>query len=461
MKNCTLVQKEEVFTAGDYDNSVGKGTKSHCFSFLKTCGVEIFVDTKSVVDFLSFEFNGIKSGQIGVGEKGFFPLVDLEIGIFDTLPLIFTKTKGYKGPIDVYVSEKGFVISKSKVGSVGFVTFFVNLDFFKLEISSNLTAQTNWDILCKPKNFCKEDKDTVYQYFCTTDTVVLKNSCENTDLWNFWKDSLGNIISFEDSLILYPPIKASSYFWEKPCNTGKIVLVENKDAEIIKVPYLCSSKVKLSLPEGEIGLWSTKEFSNSIVVQKAGKYSVKFGNCNTSLDVFISNKDLEFHDFDLDVSVVPDKDTIFLGEKIQTYSNSSNTVFNWFDGNDFQILNPDNPGIYYLSGSLDNCFEWDTLVLFGFLDKCDFPIFKPNVFSPNGDGINETFKIFGPYPTDFLMKVFDRWGKEIFVSRFLNDSWDGTYKGEELEKLAVLVYFAEVFHDFKKCFVKGDVLLMR
>ena len=54
----------------------------------------------------------------------------------------------------------------------------------------------------------------------------------------------------------------------------------------------------------------------------------------------------------------------------------------------------------------------------------------PNAFSPNGDGINETWVIhhLDSYP-GATVQVFDRYGKSIFFSNGYNKPWDGTVGG--------------------------------
>ena len=52
-------------------------------------------------------------------------------------------------------------------------------------------------------------------------------------------------------------------------------------------------------------------------------------------------------------------------------------------------------------------------------------LFIPNVFTPNGDGINDTFIMRGLTNNSSLM-VFDRSGKEVYESSNYNNDWDGT-----------------------------------
>ena|GEM_PF-3260664 len=61
------------------------------------------------------------------------------------------------------------------------------------------------------------------------------------------------------------------------------------------------------------------------------------------------------------------------------------------------------------------------------------PVEPPNVFSPNGDGVNDVWEL-GPiseYP-DALVKIYNRWGKELFYSIGYDEPWNGKFNGEVL-----------------------------
>ncbi|MEM7106225.1 MAG: gliding motility-associated C-terminal domain-containing protein [Bacteroidota bacterium] len=95
-------------------------------------------------------------------------------------------------------------------------------------------------------------------------------------------------------------------------------------------------------------------------------------------------------------------------------------------------------------------------------------VFIPNVFTPNGDGINDNFMIFGGIGVTQIevLKIYDRWGELLFeASNFQpNDpffSWNGTLKGKRLNP-SVFVYFAEIsFFDGVTIPYKGDVTLLK
>jgi len=96
-------------------------------------------------------------------------------------------------------------------------------------------------------------------------------------------------------------------------------------------------------------------------------------------------------------------------------------------------------------------------------------LFVPNVFSPNDDGINDVFYIFGDAHQISIIKkfqIFNRWGDQIFeASDFhpndMTKGWDGRFKGD-LVNPGVFVYTAEVeYIDGVTEVVTGDVTLVR
>ena len=57
-------------------------------------------------------------------------------------------------------------------------------------------------------------------------------------------------------------------------------------------------------------------------------------------------------------------------------------------------------------------------------------IHLPTAFTPNGDGLNDTFGAVGEGIEGYKMTIFNRWGEVIFSSQNINDKWDGLHKGQ-------------------------------
>lgn len=61
-----------------------------------------------------------------------------------------------------------------------------------------------------------------------------------------------------------------------------------------------------------------------------------------------------------------------------------------------------------------------------------FTLFIPNAFTPNGDGLNDVFKIKSENFSFYHMAVYNRWGDLLFESHQVNQGWDGSYQDNVL-----------------------------
>jgi gliding motility-associated-like protein len=61
----------------------------------------------------------------------------------------------------------------------------------------------------------------------------------------------------------------------------------------------------------------------------------------------------------------------------------------------------------------------------------DIPVqvFLPNSFTPNNDGLNDTFFAKGLFIKDFSMEIYSRWGEILFSTNQIDRGWDGLYNG--------------------------------
>ena len=87
----------------------------------------------------------------------------------------------------------------------------------------------------------------------------------------------------------------------------------------------------------------------------------------------------------------------------------------------------------------------------------------PTGFSPNGDGVNDEFKVVRSLNIDKLIEfaVFDRWGEKVFSTDNIDEGWDGTHQGRP-SPLGVYVWMvmAET-KDGQQITKKGNVTLLR
>jgi gliding motility-associated-like protein len=94
-------------------------------------------------------------------------------------------------------------------------------------------------------------------------------------------------------------------------------------------------------------------------------------------------------------------------------------------------------------------------------------IFISNVFTPNGDNVNDVFTIYTN--PDLILSntkgtIYDRWGNLVYSSTEIPFSWDGLFNGDIMMS-GVYAYIVTVSYrvngrEFEKVF-SGDVTLIR
>jgi gliding motility-associated-like protein len=90
-----------------------------------------------------------------------------------------------------------------------------------------------------------------------------------------------------------------------------------------------------------------------------------------------------------------------------------------------------------------------------------YNIYIPNVFTPNADGNNDEFLVYGTGITELQMEIFDRWGEKLYTSNDQLKGWNGSYL-DVLCKNDVYVYLI-IFKtiDGKKHTKTGHVTILK
>ena len=118
--------------------------------------------------------------------------------------------------------------------------------------------------------------------------------------------------------------------------------------------------------------------------------------------------------------------------------------------------------IYCTVVNQDGCIATDSLFIRVFENR----VYAPNVFSPNGDQINDHFSLFGNLREVKQLEIFDRWGNRIFYKEHFDANqpalgWDGRFN-EQACLPGVYVYRAVVaFEKGADQFLQGDITLIK
>jgi len=210
---------------------------------------------------------------------------------------------------------------------------------------------------------------------------------------------------------------------------------------------------------------------NRFIGLLAGNYTVAVedgGGCTATQDVVINQPLPLLVDAGLDLS-------IDLGQKITLSASSSNAgvTYQWSPADlvtcstcqttlagplrtvRFRIEVTDGVG----------CKAEDELLVTVIKNR---PIYTPNAFTPDQDGQNDFFTLYGGPAARKIrrLQVFDRWGEQMFDGKDLPMGqeplgWNGTYR-DQLMPSGVYVYVAEIeFIDDEVLLFKGDITLVR
>lgn len=180
----------------------------------------------------------------------------------------------------------------------------------------------------------------------------------------------------------------------------------------------------------------------------------------------------------LSLDLGPDR-AIELGDEIRLLANTNFTVSNYFwssnsneelpcssstDCSEINWLPTQDQLVYLNAEDLNGCDITDSV----FISVTPiYELFIPNAFSPNLDGVNDSFSVYGKASRVQQVRsvqIFNRWGQLLHEKNDLalgDQGWDGRVEGKVADQ-GIYVYAVEVvFIDGLVQVFSGDVMLMR
>jgi len=196
---------------------------------------------------------------------------------------------------------------------------------------------------------------------------------------------------------------------------------------------------------------------------KAGTYSLHIttdAGCDTIMQIILDGYPVP------QINTTPTDTIINYGDSIRIHA-SGGTLYSWWPVSPLDtatianpIAKPLKPTLFTIIGINDyGCT--DTGYVHINIDY-NMPDIIPNAFSPNGDGLNDVFRIEGiTYQKIIQFRVFNRFGQQIFYTINSKKGWDGTYLGKPCDMDTYYYLIQLVYPDGREKTFKGDLVLIR
>ena len=154
--------------------------------------------------------------------------------------------------------------------------------------------------------------------------------------------------------------------------------------------------------------------------------------------------------------------TLCVGESLILNPNMPNATYTWPNGSHASTYNVTQAGTYWVQAYFAdyNITTTDTINIM--YKDCEDTLVIPNIFTPNGDGVNDYFVIKNAKDWNINLQVFNRWGNDVYKADNYQNNWDGKNKGNPL---ADGVYFyiinAKGLFSGREKEYKGSLTIMR
>ena len=245
--------------------------------------------------------------------------------------------------------------------------------------------------------------------------------------------------------------------------TSHIITVHSPDKPYIYgQDSLCSTDSVLLWvsPTNYQYVWNTGATTDSIIVHQSGTYKVLMINQWGCIDS--TTKKVVY--FAPPIANAGHDTTILVGNPV-TLNGSNSVGANYYEwsvsaNTDTVTVYPSNDTtIRLIVKNSHGCYDIDSVTIH--VVQCRLPI-VPNAFSPNGDGLDDVFKVLNVNDFETLngLHIFNRWGVEVFNTNIKTVGWDGKYQGID-QPIGAYIYFVSTTCNSTQYQTKGNVIIIR
>lgn len=290
---------------------------------------------------------------------------------------------------------------------------------------------------------------------CPGETLILDVAA--TDATYLWNDNT------TQSMYM---VNQSGTYWAivsvNGCNGGDTIDITYASiisASLGNDTILCSGeKLELDVSQDQATyLWHDDSTNPTFLVSQDGEYSVivMVDECISKDTILVQYKSPLTFSLGSDIKICEGETWI-----LDAHITDDNVDYLWQDNTSSETLEVTESGLYWLQANDDCGATVDSIIIL--LEDCSCNIFIPNLFSPNGDHVNDEFMPSSNCViTEYRLSIFDRPGGLLFETNTLGKGWDGTVQGQ-LAQVGVYAYVLVYAHDGgKQQVIHGNVTVIR
>jgi gliding motility-associated-like protein len=291
---------------------------------------------------------------------------------------------------------------------------------------------------------------------------------------------VGTLTSVANALMVIPA--ATTTYYEQaetalgclqttPVQSTVVTLNANPVLTTVENPILCiglPDTLSATAPGAQV-TWLGYDPGDSIIVSPATTttYVAVAENAAKCTDTAIIT--VQVIDFKISLTASPDPIVAGFPVSLAATSSMPYQVVSWEPSGQFPDQTAstqtftiiDTSQIFSVTGINDNgCLDTASITVVVQPNLGDF--FIPNAFTPNGDGRNDVFMVYGSSIRDIDIRIFNQWGQLVFESQDAQRGWDGSYGGHQ-QPAGVYLYVIKVdlYGQPRTIYKKGSLNLIR
>ncbi len=352
-----------------------------------------------------------------------------------------------------------------------------NYTWFNNNTGTSEIVNTTGDYYVIGYNNCYRDSQSVFISVITTPTVSISSSDPSNEicsgesitltangsgnyLWNTSDTSSSIIITTSGT---YSVTSTNSCF-----SASDNIIIDNGTNPISSISgdtIICQNEATLlTASGGDSYMWSNGSNLDNITVSDDEQgYVVAMNGCGNDTAYF------HVHDYGVYSSFTSDfvngtTAPITINFNNTSSGNITNYMWSFGDNETSTITNPSHTyttnGEYIVTLTSFNTYCSDNYEFTVLLENPN-TVYIPNVFTPNNDGINDEFEIKGENIKTLECNIFNRWGQKLYSFDSKNDTWDGTFDGNNaVDGTYFYIIYISWNNDEKETF-NGSITLLK